>query len=245
MVILFAPSEGKREGGDLPALNPQSLIFPELYSQRLGVMEQYEKLVREGSDETLSELFGLKEPREFIRYKTPLGDASTMKAVLRYDGVAYDYLDYPALSSKAQSYIDQNVIVFSNLFGPVRAGDSLPDYKLKQGQTIGTFAPEKHYKAFFTAALDEWIGDREVLDIRAGFYDRFYTPANRPVTLKFLKEGKAVSHWAKAYRGIVLREAARHNITTIGELLSLDIEGLMLQEIIETKKNKEVVYTII
>ena len=244
MIILFAPSEGKRPGGTLPPLSAESLIFPELYPKRLEVAERYQQLVGEGDDKVLSELFGLKDPEEFERYRLPFAVSPTMKAILRYDGVAYDYLGYPELPEKAQQYIDANVVLFSNLFGPLRAGEPLPDYKLKQGAAIGAFAPEKHYKEHFGAALDEWIGEKEVLDLRAGFYDKFYTPRNPPVTLKFLKGGKVVSHWAKAYRGIVLREAALNEIATIEGLLAHDIEGLKLEEIVQTKKKKEVVYSI-
>lgn len=244
MIILFAPSEGKREGGTLASLNYASLLFGELYPERLAIIKQYEVLTQRGSDAELSELFGIKDAGEYGRYKIPFDIAPTMKAVERYDGVAYDYLKYGSLPSEAQSYIDANVILFSNLFGPIRAADAIPDYKLKQGSPIGTLAPEKYYKKHFTAALDGMIGDREILDIRAGFYDKFYVPKNKTVTLKFLKEGKVVSHWAKAYRGVVLREAALHRVSSTKELLALNIEGLMLNEILETKKSKELIYTI-
>lgn len=245
MIILFAPSEGKREGGAFPPLNHDSLLFPDLYPKRFNVIEQYEKLVQDGGDEQLSELFGLKDHKEYERYRSSFSTAPTMKAIERYDGVAYDYLNYPALSDEAKGYIDHKVILFSNLFGPLRAGDCIPDYKLKQGSSIGSFAPEKHYKEHFSAALDDMIDNQEILDLRAGFYDKFYTPKEPSVTLKFLKEGKVVSHWAKAYRGIVLREAAKHQIGSIQELLALNIEGLLLDKIMETKKKKEVVYTIV
>lgn len=245
MIILFAPSEGKREGGTLPPLNQQSLIFPDLYSKRLNVIEQYEKVVQGGSDEEHFELFGIKDPKEYTRYKERFSSAPTMKAIERYDGVAYDYLRYWQLSQKAQEYIDKDVILFSNLFGPLRAGDCIPDYKLKQGSSIGSFVPDKHYKEYFSAALDEMIGDQEILDLRAGFYDKFYMPKTKSTTLKFLKEGKVVSHWAKAYRGIVLREVAQHDIGSIQELLAHNIEGLILHEISETKKKKEIVYSIV
>ena len=36
------------------------------------------------------------------------------------------------------------------------------------------------------------IGENEVLDLRAGFYDKFYIPKDTSTTLKFLKEGKVV-----------------------------------------------------
>ncbi len=245
MIILFAPSEGKREGGKLPPLSESSLIFPECYPKRLEIMEHYQKVVREGCNEALEALFGIKDTREFERYKIPFHEAPSMKAVLRYDGVAYDYLNYPTLCYEAQQYIDTHVILFSNLFGPIRAGDAIPDYKLKQGSSIEGIACEKFYKEHFSDALDAIMENQEILDLRAGFYDKFYIPKNPITTLKFLKEGKVVSHWAKAYRGLVLRAAATHQVKSVEEFLGLTIEGLVLNEIIETKKKKEIVYTII
>jgi cytoplasmic iron level regulating protein YaaA (DUF328/UPF0246 family) len=53
-----------------------------------------------------------------------------------------------------------------------------------------------------------------------------------------------VSHWAKAYRGVVLREAAKYQIGSIEAMIAMDIEGLMIHEIIEKKMKKEIVYTI-
>lgn len=245
MIILFSPSEGKREGGVLPPLNQQSLLFPDLYLKRLEVVEQYQLLTQQGSNEELYELFGIKDPKEYERYKQSFAIAPTMKAIERYDGVAYDYLVYSQLPSAAQEYIDKHTVIFSNLFGPIRAGDPIFDYKLKQGASIGSFIPDKHYKAYFSDALDEMIGDNEILDLRAGYYDKFYLPKKPSVTLKFLKEGKVVSHWAKAYRGRVLREVALHHINGIDEFVALNIEGLFLNEIVETKKKKEIVYSIV
>jgi hypothetical protein len=244
MIILFSPSEGKREGGTLPPLNQESLIFPDLYSKRLDVIEQYQALLEKGSDEELYTLFGIKDPKEYGRYKQNVSAVPTMKAIERYDGVAYDYLTYPQLTLQAQAYIDTHTIIFSNLFGPIRAGDAIFDYKLKQASPIGSFTPDKHYKESFSTALDEMIGEKEILDLRAGYYDKFYIPSKPSVTLKFLKGGKVVSHWAKAYRGILLRETAKYQISSIEGLLALNIEGLMIHEIIETKKKKEIVYTI-
>lgn len=244
MKILFAPSEGKREGGEYPPLQTSSLMFPELFSIRQEVIIHYDSLVRNGEDEQLFELFGLKDTKEYERYKRGFTTQPTMKAIQRYDGVAYDYLDYDTLSMEGQHYIDAHVILFSNLFGPLSAGDLIPDYRVKQGSSIGSLAPEKFYKEHFSSALDTYIGEEEILDIRAGFYDKFYVPKQSITTLKFLKDGKVVSHWAKAYRGTVLRELAQHQIDSISSLLALNIDGLSLVEIIETKKKKEIIYAI-
>lgn len=221
------------------------MVFPELYARRLEAIERYEAYLRSADTAALSELLGIKDPAEHERYKAGVLNGSTMSAMMRYDGVAYDYLDFPTLPHEAQSYIGENVIVFSNLFGPMRASDPIPDYKLKQGSAVGDFVPEKFYREHFAHALDSLIGEREVLDLRAGFYDKFYTPSSVPTTLKFLKEGKVVSHWAKAYRGTVLREAALHGIGSIKELLALNIEGLKFDSILRTKKKNEIIYSIV
>lgn len=244
MIILFAPSEGKRKGGECPPLQHDSFLFPQMYQKRMEIVAQYEAVIAEGEPEKLCELFGVKDPKEYERYRLPFLKAPTMRAIERYDGVAYDYLDFPSLSSDAQSYIERHVILFSNLFGPIGAGDCIPDYKVKQGSKIGSCVPEKEYKKDFSSVLDEKIAGEEILDLRAGFYDKFYTPASRVTTLKFLKEGKVVSHWAKAYRGIVLREAASARIKGIDELLAMNIESLVLEKIIETKTKKEIVYNV-
>lgn len=201
MIILFAPSEGKRSGGNSSSLSSSSLIFPALYEKRLEVVSKYETVVQRGDYGSLKELFGIKDEKEYDRYKISFDNAPTMKAIERYDGVAYDYLAYSTLDASQQAYIDRNVILFSNLFGPIGAGDFIPDYKLKQGSMIESMAPEKFYKKHFTDLLDEWIGEDEVLDLRAGFYDKFYTSRNVPMTLKFLKNGKTVFIGQKRIEG--------------------------------------------
>ncbi|MCD6211726.1 MAG: peroxide stress protein YaaA, partial [Sulfurovum sp.] len=141
-------------------------------------------------------------------------------------------------------YIDSHVILFSNLFGPIRASDLIPEYKLKQGEAVDDIKVEKFYNEHSEALMEEYLKNEEILDLRAGFYDKFYKPQKEYTTLKFIKDGKVVSHWAKAYRGIVLREIAKAQIKNIEDFMKLPIEGLSIFEI-QTKKNKtEIIYTI-
>lgn len=92
--------------------------------------------------------------------------------------------------------------------------------------------------------MDNYLAEEDILDLRAGFYDKFYKPSKPYTTLKFVKEGKVVSHWAKAYRGIVLKEVAKAGVETLDAFMKLPIEGLSVQEI-QTKKNRtEIIYEI-
>ena len=62
--------------------------------------------------------------------------------------------------------------------------------------------------------------------------------------MKFIKNGKVVSHWAKAYRGIVLQKLAENNIRSMSEFMKMEIDGLTVKEIIHKKIHTEIIYDI-
>ncbi len=243
MKILLAPSETKQTGGEL-SFNPNTLFFEKLAPHRKKLLHTYINVLQQGELQVLSKMFGIKKEADILKHKKDIIHELTMKAIERYTGVAFDYLGYYALSHEAQAYIDNNVIIFSNLFGPIRASDLIPEYKLKQGEAVADIRTEKFYHEHSAHLMEEYLQDEEILDLRAGFYDKFYKPTKPYTTLKFIKDGKVVSHWAKAYRGIVLREIAKAGANSIEAFMKLPIEGLSIHEI-QTKKNKtEIIYNI-
>lgn len=211
MKILLAPSETKTDFCNNGILNQKSFIFEDLFEKRVQIIEAFQK---ECDDEVFAK--------------------NTAKAMLRYDGVAYNALDYTSLDVSSQNYIDKNVIIFSNIFGPILAGDYVPPYRFKQGSKLSEINIEKHYKEYFSTRIDEFADDF-VVDLRAGFYEKFYIPTLKTYSFKFLKNGKVVSHWAKFYRGIIVREMAKNNIQTADELLNLQIENLKIVELTTSK----------
>jgi len=246
MKILFSPAETKKSGGISGKLHKESFLFPELYEYRKEVLDTYQRYIDSTSDEKLSKFFGIKEHSKFEKYKCDIYSQPLMKAIERYDGVAFDYLEYGSLSKNEKHYIDTHTVIFSNLFGPLLAGDfGIPEYRMKQGEKINGFAPEQFYKKHFSFALDNLLQEEPYLDLRAGFYNKFYKPTSPYMTLKFIKNGKVVSHWAKAYRGIVLRKLSQNNIQTVNEFMKMEIEGLIVKEILQKKIHTEVVYEII
>jgi len=243
MKILLAPSETKKSGGE-DSFNPSTLLFESLAPHRMKLLHTYINILQQGDMATLSKMFGIKKEADILKHKKDIIHELSMKAIERYTGVAFDYLGYEKLNPKAQRYVDENVILFSNLFGPIRASDLIPEYKLKQGEAVGEIKTEKFYHEHSAALMEVYLAKEEILDLRAGFYDKFYKPAKPYTTLKFIKDGRVVSHWAKAYRGIVLREIAKARIDSIEDFMKLPIEGLSIHEI-QTKKNKtEMIYNI-
>ena len=245
MKILFSPSETKFKGGESKKINKNSFLFPELFEERIKVVNLYQTYIDTASNKELEKLFGTKKEDIINYYKGNLLEKEIIKVIERYDGVAFDYLKYSTLSDIEKVYIDKNVVIFSNLMGPILAGDmGLPDYKLKQNEKIGNFELEKFYNEKFSKALDDYLKDDDVIDLRAGFYEKFYK-INKPyTTMKFIKDGKVVSHWAKAYRGIILRLLAQNNIQSIDELMNMEIDNLSIEEIKKQKLQTEIIYNI-
>jgi cytoplasmic iron level regulating protein YaaA (DUF328/UPF0246 family) len=232
MKILFAPSESKSNISNFNPISENSFFLPELYSKRVNAINEYNNFNKNASKE-----LGFGEDRSDIFGR------ETNKAILRYNGVAFEYLDYNSLDENSQNYIDENLILFSNVFGPIKADDLIPNYTFKQGSKIDNFKIEKFYKDNFSKKLDEYLENEDILDLRAKFYDKYYKPKNF-TTLKFIKNNKVVSHWAKAYRGEVVKQLATHKINSIDELMNLELKDLKLKEIIEIKNSKELVFEI-
>jgi len=242
MKILLAPSETKIQGGE-NNFNINNLLFPELTPIRKQLLHKYMNILQKNNFLELSKMFGLKKEADIDYHNRDIIHELTIKAIERYTGVAFDYLNYQELNQDTQNYIDKNVILCSNLFGFLRADDMIPEYRLKQGEAIGELNAEKLYKEQ-SHLLEEYLKDEDILDLRAIFYDKFYKPTKAYTTLKFIKNGKVVSHWAKAYRGIVLREVAKAQINNLEDFMKLPIENLSIEEI-QTKKNRtEIIYTI-
>ncbi len=226
MKILLAPSERKSLGGD-KSFNISS--FRELNPLREEAIKKYDEFIQKTDD-----------IKNFGDIKTPIKERPAKEAILRYTGVAFEYLDYPTLPNEAKEYLNENLIIFSNLFGILKPTDLIPYYTLKQGSKPG-FDIYKFYKEKVTEILDSL--NEDFIDLRAKFYEKIYKPKNA-VTFKFIKNGKVVSHFAKAYRGTLTRHIALHRPKTIEEVLKIEFPGIEIMEIQEKKGIKEIVCEI-
>ena len=101
------------------------------------------------------------------------------------------------------------------------------------------------YNDNFSKKLDKYLENDDILDLRAGFYEKFYVIKKPYKTLKFIKDGKVVSHFAKAYRGEILKIIAQNDIKTFEDFMNLELKNLKLKEIKEQKLKTEIVYSII
>lgn len=244
MKILFSPSEDKVTGGILKEISKDDFIFENLYEKRVEIFKKYQDYILKSSDKDLQKFFGLSKISQINELKQNSQNQKLLKAVLRYSGVGYKALDYETLNDESRKFIDQNVLIFSNVFGPILAKNLVPFYKIKQGENLPDLDIAKFYKDNFSDILDKYLND-EILDLRAGFYEKFYEIKKPFYSLKFLKSGKILSHWAKFYRGFVLRKIAQNKADTIDKFLSLKIENLQILEIRKQKNKTEIIFEIL
>ena len=246
MYILFSPSEAKSDTSLYNSINKNSFIFEDLYEIRQQALKKYQGYLNSADLDALKKLFGLKKETEIESYKSnDIFKAKTNKAILRYSGVGYEYLGYKNLLEDDREFLDNHMIIFSNLFGPLLAKDKIPLYKLKQGERIGNFIFENFYRENFTNHLDRLLEDRLIIDLRASFYDKFYKPNKPFFSMKFLKNSKSVSHWAKAYRGMIAKELAKYKPKNEKELMNIEFKNLKIKEIKRSAPKNELVFDII
>lgn len=245
MKILFSPSEAKSPDGLKECINEKSFIFENLYNKRKEAIEKYQDFIKKSDNERLKKFFGIKDEKEIIILKENLFNKKCIEAIQRYQGVAFEKLSYNSLDQNAKNYINDNVLIFSNLFGVLRANDLIPYYKFKQGEKIDGFNIEKFYKDNFSKDLNEYLKDELIIDLRAKFYEKFYTIKQKYISFVFLKNSKILSHFAKAYRGKILRIMAENSITNKEELLKNLPKDLMVKDIKIQGFKEEIVLDIL
>ncbi|PZG11731.1 YaaA family protein [Nonomuraea aridisoli] len=200
MLILLPPSEGKASEGSGPPVG--DLSFPALGKPRTRVLNA---LVRASRRRDALEVLGLTpglkgEPAKNAGLKT----APTLPAAELYTGVLYDNLGLGTLAADARSRAEESVLIFSGLWGVVRITDRIPPYRLSMGVSLPPLGGlAAFWRPLLAKELDRLPG--LVVDLRSATYAAAWQPGDRAVTVRVFRDGKVVSHMAKATRGEIAR----------------------------------------
>ena len=232
MIVLFSPSEDKNfiynESKNKRFAFVDDLLFSDLNSHRLSILNNYISFLQNSPSRDLARIFGLKSLKnlDLVAACNNIDCANTIESIYLYNGTAFRALDIGSMPSNGLDFVMNNVIIFSNLFGAIRAKDKIPYYKLKQGESFLDIDINYVYKGF-DRFLDNYLKDKEILDLRAEFYTKAYK-LNLPQTkIDFFKNGKKSTHYSKFYRGLLLRNIAINGeISYPFKLISSKTSGL-------------------
>ena len=214
LLILIPPSEGKNSGDLNPPLNLSTLSFDSLYSVREMLINSLISYMK--SDHDPSKLLGVKTSalNLAISNNLKLLSSGTLPAISRYSGVMYKAIDYHGLNSDERFFFDQNVIIFSGLFGILNPLDLIPNYKLKMGSVISNQKTcAKIWGNPVTDVISNISSNKEIWDLlptehsvvcdysRMKYSKKYSFKFYRDVNGKF----KPVTHWTKFLRGSLVR----------------------------------------
>lgn len=212
MQILFSPSEAKLSPEEITntSTTKKSILGDALWGgqvARNANINAYLNALQESSE--LTKIFGTKRvDMDMLASCLEIANAPRIEALRLYSGVAYKALDFASLEKKAQDFLLESTLIFSNLFGLVRGFDPLPYYHLNQNYRSKNLSLNALYKA----QRDEISAflDKIIIDLRAGVYVKAYPlkSANFCQPHYILPIPKGTSHQAKLYRGLALRELA-------------------------------------
>ncbi|TDD02506.1 peroxide stress protein YaaA [Nonomuraea deserti] len=207
-MILLPPSEGKAAEGSGPPVG--GLSFPALDRFRKRVMTA---LVRASKRRDAIDVLGLTPglAGELAR-NVALKTAPTLPAADLYTGVLYDNLGLRTLDGEAWSRAEQSLLIFSGLWGVVRITDRIPPYRLSMGVNL---PPLGGLGAFWRPQVSKVLDGIPglVVDLRSATYASAWQPGERSVTVRVFRDGKVVSHMAKATRGEIARALLQQDST--------------------------------
>ncbi|PZT49081.1 hypothetical protein B6S12_00365 [Helicobacter valdiviensis] len=253
MWIFFSPSEKKILTSTQEVKNNRD-FFKDFLS-KMGLQEalkEYVRFLQTENETKILKCFGTKKINlEELSKAQNIFSEPLLEAILRYCGVAFLALDYQNLDCKAKDYLKKRVLIFSNLFGILRAEDKIPYYDLKQGEGFYGFNTKEFYAKNTSFYKDFLKTQKEILDLRAGFYQQCF---KIQMVLKeeemlvyepiFYKNQKVVSHYAKHYRGILLKECAKAQLQSLKDLQDLQIDGLELIKIEREEQKTKLIYEV-
>ena len=213
MRIVLPPSETKQPGGDYPPLDLASLQHPETTPLRQELLAELADL----SADTPAAMKALKlgaKGEALLAGNLTLTTGPTMPAITRYTGVVYDAFDYDTLSDSEKKRAGEVVWVFSALFGPLRASDLIPTYRLSADSKMPGGKLSARWSEY---AETIWAGDF-TLDLRSEAYRALapLTPGTG-VFVRVVTDGAtgrvAVGHANKATKGTLVRDLVTSGVT--------------------------------
>ena len=218
MLILLPPSEGKTPAVKGPAVEWESLSFPELNPYRAKVLDS---LGTVSAHEDALALLGVGASlKDDVERNTRLHAEPAAPAHLVYSGVLYDALGFNSMTPAQRRKATESILVVSALWGAIGFGDHVPAYRLSMGTAlpdVGRLA--SFWKPNLNAALAERAEGELLVDCRSSTYAAAWAPpALQTVTVNVFNEANGkrtvVSHFAKHTRG----EFARHLLTRRGKV---------------------------
>ena len=218
MLILTPPSEGKS------SINTVNKKFKEtnfFYNNQVKII--LDKL-NQLDDKQIQSVYGTTPDKSAALHKNNLNifDNECSLAIERYTGVVFKHLDWKSLDAIAQNYINQNMRIFSGLFGILSPDTLIPNYKLK----MEVLSLAQFWKCDITHHIEN---EELILDLLPTAHRKALIYNTNQVKINFMieKNGKLTqsAHAGKVVKGKFLRFLAQNGVQNIDEIQHFHEDG--------------------
>jgi cytoplasmic iron level regulating protein YaaA (DUF328/UPF0246 family) len=206
MLFLLPPSETKLDGGSGGSrLDISRLAFPELAPIRHDVVERLTRLAADEAAAVTALKLGARQHDEVVRDRRLLV-SPTMPALSRYTGVLFDPIDASGLSEASWSWADRHIVILSALFGPLRARDLIPAYRLSHDSRL----PGRSLKVTWRNAVSSVLAETGefVVDLRSEGYVGLGPVGERSTYVRVVSDAggrrRALNHFNKKSKGLLV-----------------------------------------
>jgi len=218
MLILSPPSEGKSSTNTVnKKFNQTDFVFKENVKTILNKLTEL-------NEKGMISVYGtaLDKAKELHQNNLNIFNNECSMAIDRYTGVIFKSLDWKSLNSTAQTYINQNMRIFSGLFGILKPNTLIPNYKLKMD--VLSLAH------FWKPHISNHIKNEDIiLDLLPAAHRKAINVENNIVRINFMtnKNGSLVhsAHSGKVVKGKFIRFLAQNNIDDLDGIRYFQHDG--------------------
>jgi cytoplasmic iron level regulating protein YaaA (DUF328/UPF0246 family) len=237
MLFLLSPAKAL----DFETPSPTARHTQPLFAQRSAELIA---VLREKSPQQIAELMGLSDKLSGLnvaRYQAwspKFTTANSKPAALTFDGDVYGGLDAKSLDQAELDWLQQHLCILSGLYGVLRPLDLMQPYRLEMGTRLETPRGKNLYQ-FWGSDIAQYLNQRAAADktpivVNLASEEYFKAVDHKALTPRVVscvfeerkgEQHKVVSFFAKRARGLMVRFAVQHQVSTPAQLQAFDAEG--------------------
>ena len=238
MLFLLSPAKALDYDTPLPAGVPHT---PPLFVPESAALIE---VLRRQSPAQIASLMKLSDALASLnvaRYEawSPRATArNARQAVLAFNGDVYEGLRARTLTATQLDWLQQHLCILSGLYGVLRPLDWMQPYRLEMGTRLKTDQGANLYQFWGTQIADylnqRLAGDKAPILVNLASQEYFKSVDRKVLQARVIdcvfedyKGGgyKIISFHAKRARGLMMRYAAQHRISSPQKLQGFDLEG--------------------
>ncbi|WP_180683730.1 peroxide stress protein YaaA [Tepidicella baoligensis] len=237
MLFLLSPAK---------ALDYETPPHVDLHTQPLFVPQAQELIavLREKTPQEIASLMNLSDSlaglnvARYQAWEPTFTTANSKQAVLAFNGDVYEGLDARSLDASQLAWLQEHLCILSGLYGVLRPLDLMQPYRLEMGTRLVTPKGKNLYQ-FWGTQIADYLNQRAAAQRVSVIINLASEEYFKSVDLKVLKPQvvscvfeelkagryKVISFMAKRARGLMMRYAVQHKVSTVDDLKGFDLEG--------------------